>query len=96
MESVFSILPKVLSRRGLQTSAHASHVVHRAQEWLEGRLPQLRAAVKVEKFDEGTLFVACMHSIAAQECYPLFADLQDFLQRECRFNDIKSIRLHRN
>jgi hypothetical protein len=96
MERLFTIVPTVLSRRGLQGHAHASHVVHRSQEWLENRLPALRSCVKVHKFELGTLFIACTHSIAAQECYPLFGDLQDYLKRECHFTDVQTVRLHRN
>jgi hypothetical protein len=96
MDQLFSVLPKVLARRGLDVHAHAAHVVHQSQQWLEGRLPALRDCLRVQKFQDGTVFVTCTHSIAAQECYPLFADLQLFLKQECRFNDIQGIRLTRN
>lgn len=95
MDALSSLLPKVLAKRGLNVHAHAAHVVHRSQLWLDERLPALRTALKVQKFQDGTLYVTCTHSIAAQECHPLFPDLQLFLQQECRFNDIKAVRLTR-
>lgn len=95
MDALSSILPKVLAKRGLNVHAHASHVVHRSQLWMEERLPALRTAFKVHKFQDGTLYVTCSHSIAAQECHPLFPDLQLFLQQECRFNGVKAVRLSR-
>ncbi len=56
----------------------------------------LRTAISVEKFHEGTLFIACTHSIATQECRGVFADLEKFLYNDCRFGDIKGIRVSRN
>jgi hypothetical protein len=96
MDQLSSLLPKVLARRGLNVSAHAAHVVHRSQMWLEERLPALSSCLRVQKFQDGTLFVTCTHSIAAQECHPLFPDLQLFLKRECNFSDIKAVRLTRS
>jgi hypothetical protein len=96
MDQLSSLLTKAFAKRGLGVAAHASHVVFRSQQWLEERLPALRANLKVQKFQDGTLHIVCTHSIAAQECYPLFPDLQDFLKTECRFNDIKDVRLTRS
>ena len=96
MQQLSSLLPKVLAKRGLAEHAHAAHVVHASEQWLLERLPDFRGVLKVQKFQDGTIFVSCTHSIAAQECHPLFSDLQVFLHKECRFNDIKGVRLTRS
>ena len=96
MEQIGNLLSKVMAKRGLGVQAHASYVVHTSQQWLHEKLPALRTFLRVEKFQDGTIYVTCTHSIAAQECYPLFADLQAYLLKECRFKDIEGVRLTRS
>ena len=83
MDSLRSLLPKVLNKRGIATQAHASLVVHKAQEWLLQVLPALSAELKVQKVQDRVLVIECSNSIAAQECSQLSARLLEYLQKEC-------------
>lgn len=96
MQQIGTLITKVLAKRGLATEAKASHIVHASQQWLHGKLPALRTFVAVDKFQDGTLYITCSHSIAVQECYPLFADLQRFLEKECLFKGVTAVRLSRS
>lgn len=83
MDSLRSIIPKVLSKRGIATQAHASLLVHKAQEWLLEVLPSLSAELRVQKVQNRVLVIECENSIAAQECAQLSARLLEYLQKEC-------------
>jgi len=95
MDSLQSLLPKVLRRRGLQGQATASLVVHRAQDWLRSRLPEFAAELEVKKVQDGVLVIACRHSIASQECHGLSADLLRALQSEFPAQAPRELRLIR-
>jgi hypothetical protein len=95
MDSIGSILPKVLHRRGLHGQVQASHVTHRAQEWLKSALPQLADQIVVDAFDHQELRISCSHPIAAQECQMLLTPLKDFLERECKGVTVREIRIGR-
>jgi len=96
MDHLASILPTVLGKRGLKDHAQAALVVHRAQLWVGGRLASLKELLTVRKLEDGTLFIACGHSIALQECQAIVPELLAYLQKECRFSSVRSIRLARN
>jgi hypothetical protein len=95
MDHVFSLLPKVLRKRGLQEHANSALAVHRAREWVQGHLPHIASCVRVEKVQDSTLVIVCTHSIALQECQGQLSDLQAFLDSECQFAGIRSIKLAR-
>jgi hypothetical protein len=95
MEHMFSVLPKVLSRRGLQAHAEGALIVLRAQRWIDGRLPQLLGMIRVEKYKENTLCIACTHSIAAQECQALLPDLVEFVRLNCPIHGVFQVRIGR-
>lgn len=96
MDKLSLVLPKVLQRRGLAKHANGALVAHRAKSWLDARLPQMETFVRVEKFKDGTLFLACSHSVALQECQGSTAELLQFLQLECPFEPVLDIRVIRD
>ena len=95
MDSVQSLLPKVLRKRGLFTQATASHVVHATQEWLDGMLPNLAGFVHVDKFSHGVITVSCTHSIAAQECRQILPMLLEHLKREHKQTVVQEVMIVR-
>lgn len=95
MDSLRSILPKVLSKRGLKTQVEASHAVLLAQQWLERALPSLKGELTVKKLSHATLSIECNHSIASQECQQLLPFLLEYLQRETKNLSVTDIRLVR-
>ncbi len=96
MDSLKSILPKVLHRRGLHGQATASHVTHAADAWLRSALPHLIDAFCVEKLSHATLSISCTHGIAAQECTPLLPALREYLARQFPSVTVTDIRLSRS
>lgn len=96
MDRLFSVLPKVLRKRGLNEHAEGALVVLRAQRWLEERFPALLDGIRVQKYQEHVLHIHCSHSIALQECQGAIPDLQDFLRKDCAFTAISDIRVSRN
>jgi ribosomal protein S2 len=95
MDSIHSILPKVLRKRGLHGQAGASHIVFAAQRWLKGALPNFTDFLKVESLTHATLFISSTHSVASQECIPLLPELRAFLMKECEGIKITDIRIAR-
>ncbi len=95
VDSLQSLLPKVLRKRGLHMQAESSRIVMLAQQWLDKALPSLVENVRVEKLTNATLCIACTHSIAAQECQQLSGMLLDFLHREANPRFVSDIRLLR-
>ena len=95
MDSVGSILPKVLRKRGLHGHAVASFVTFRAQEWLDSALPQFRGQIAVRKLSHGVLDIERPHSVALQECNAILPQLLETLRRECEGITIEDIRVHR-
>mgnify|MGYP001613404136 CR=1 FL=1 len=83
MDSLRSLLPKVLSKRGIKNQAVAALMVHKAQSWLIETLPGLREAIQVQKMQDRVLVIACQNSIAAQECMQLAGRLLEYLEKEC-------------
>jgi hypothetical protein len=96
MDSLRSLLPKVLRKRGLHKQAEASLVVFRAQEWLEKLLPRHGKAIEVGQLSHAVLSIRCSHGIAAQECRHLLPSLRDYLAKECPDAVISEIRLIRS
>jgi hypothetical protein len=82
MDSIRSILPKVLRKRGLEGHATSTHVAFRAQGWLEEHLPQFHGKISVAEFSHAILRVSCSNGIVAQECRSLLSDLHSFLESE--------------
>jgi len=82
MDSVRSVLPKILAKRGLKDHAQAALIVHKAQLFLERVLPTLASEIRVQKMSQGTLIIAVTHSIAAQECQHLMPRLKEHLAKE--------------
>ncbi len=95
MDHLSSILPRVLHKRGLHKHALAALAVHKATEWLQAALPGLADQFHIEHLQDGTLTIACGHSIASQECLPLLPSLTEYLQRECVGAGVREVRLVR-
>lgn len=95
MDSVQSILPRVLRKRGLHAQVAASTVTFVAARWLKTALPHCADTLLVSTLSHATLSIHCTHSIAAQECLPLLPQLKEFLSRECKGQKIEEIRLVR-
>lgn len=96
MDRLFSVLPKVLRKRGLQEHAEGALVVLRAHRWLEEHFPHLKGSVSVQKYKENTVHILCTHSIAVQECQSSMSDLKAFLHKECAFAGVIDVRVGRN
>lgn len=96
MDSVRSVLPKILAKRGLKDHAQAALITHKAQKFLEGVLPTLADAIHVDKLERGTLIISVGHSIAAQECQQLFPRLREYLQKECPEVPVLEVRVMRS
>lgn len=96
MDSLQSVLPRVLRKRGLHLQVDASLVTLEAGRWLRGALPHLADAIAVKQLSRATLSIHCAHSIAAHECQPLLPQLKEFLARQCRGVRIDDIRLMRS
>lgn len=96
MDRVFSVLPKVLNKRGLQQHAEGALVVHRVERWVSKRLPDLGACVHVKKVQDGVVFLTCTHSVALQECRALIPDLKAYIASECAFAKISDVRIARD
>lgn len=95
MDSVRSLLPKVLRRRGLYAHASASLVTLRAQQWLDGELPAFRGIIAVPRFAQGVLEIECANSIASQECRSIIPVLLEHLTRECEGISVREVRISR-
>lgn len=96
MDSLGSILPKVLHRRGLHKHATAALVTHRATDWLKATLPHCAEQLHVDTLKDGVLTISAVHPIAAQECTPILPSLRVFLERECKGIVVREVRLMRS
>ena len=95
MDSLQSLLPRVLRKRGLHVQAAASLVTYTAQTWLDKALPRYKGDIFVKKLSHATLSITCKNSIAAQECHGIVASLKEYLRKECASSVIEEIRLLR-
>ena len=95
MDSVGSLLPKVLRKRGLKQHADAALVIHKSQEWLAANLVQSANRLRCTALKGNELMIECSDSIAAQECQMILEDLKTFLQTEVQGLSVESIRLLR-
>ncbi|NOS66889.1 MAG: hypothetical protein HOO67_00755 [Candidatus Peribacteraceae bacterium] len=95
MDSLASILPRVLHKRGLHGHATAALATHKATEWLHAALPSFASQLHVDTFKDGVLTISTTHSIAAQECMPLLPGLKEFLLRECKGSAVREVRMVR-
>jgi len=91
MDHVSTLLNKALNKRGLLKHAQASLAVTLAQRWLEEHVSNSSAV----SFKQGTLTVACVNSIAAQNCHALASDLKKYLSEECDVNGLEEIQIIR-
>jgi len=91
MDHISILLKKALNKRGLLQHAQASLAVTKAQKWLEEHVSDASAV----SLKEGTLTVACINSIAAQECHAQIDDLKKYLTEECDVKGLEEIRIIR-
>ena len=92
MDHISILLEKALNKRGLLKHAQASLAVTQAQKWLEEHISDASAI----SLKEGTLTVACVNSIAAQECHEASSDLKKYLIEECECKNLEKIRVIRS
>jgi hypothetical protein len=95
MDTVGSILPKVLRKRGLAAHADAAHITLRAHQWITKALPEVADAVVARSFSHAVLTLEYSHSIVAQECQPMLPALKQYLQREFPKLKLEEVRLLR-
>lgn len=95
MDRLSHVLPKVLQKRGLMHHAGSALLTHRAKQWLDEKLPLLRAFVRIRKLQDGVLIIGCSHSAALQECQCKTHELLQFLKVECPFEAVAEVRLVR-
>jgi hypothetical protein len=95
MDSLGSILPKVLRKRGLYGHAAAAQVTFKAQQWITAALPGVASYLEVTHLKDGVLTIAAQNSIASQECLQMLPSLREYLARECKGAVIRDIRLER-
>ena len=95
IDSLSSILPRVLHKRGLHKHAVAAMVTHKAFDWLRAAVPHCIDQLHVEHLKDGVLTISTSHPIAAQECMPLLPALKDFLTRECKGSVVRDVRMVR-
>lgn len=84
MDSVRSILPKVLEKRGLHESAKAARVLTLAEAWLQKRFPALSQPRLWHMLHckNGEVTIAVDHAIAGQEIQLAAPDLQHYLHEQ--------------
>lgn len=95
MDSLATLLPNVLQKRGIKDEAIAAHIVHCATQWLHEHLPDFREEVEAKKFMEETLVLSVSNPIAAQECQSLAHDLLSSLQKDFPSLKIEKVRIMR-
>ncbi|KKW38599.1 hypothetical protein A2454_06740 [Candidatus Peribacteria bacterium RIFOXYC2_FULL_55_14] len=95
VEHIRSLLPKVLRKRGLTEHANAALVIFKAREWIAGHLQDFENDLHPQKFRDGVLTIACVHSIASQECQQRSEDLLSFLRVVCEGIVVEQIRMIR-
>ena len=96
MDSLSSILPSVLHKRGLHGHATAALVTHKAFDWLRAAVPHCIDQIHVDSFKDGVLTISTNHPIAAQECMPLLPALTEYLKRECKGSVVREVRMVRS
>lgn len=94
IDKVSSLIAGTLAKRGLAQHALASLAIHRINGWLSERFAS--APPRVVRIADGTVVVACGHSIIAQELQAQLPELNAFIASECPFARISAVRLVRS
>ena len=81
MDSIATLLPKVLAKRGIKNEADASFIVFAAEQWLKEQGAERAIAVTATKFTAGTLVLEARSSVAAQECMGYAEELLEHLRK---------------
>ena len=95
MDSLATLLPNVLQKRGIKDEAIAAHIVHCATHWLHEHLPDFREEVEAKQFTQGTLILSVANSVASQECQALAHDLLASLSADFPSVKIEKVRIMR-
>jgi hypothetical protein len=97
MDSLSSIVAKVLHKHGLKYEAEASLVTHHANTWIADHVPELKESITACALkDDGTLLLECATSVAAQECQQHLPHLALFLKEDCGHSTVRTVRLIRS
>jgi hypothetical protein len=94
MDHISHLLAGVLRKHGLHGQATASLIVHRAQEWISGHLPEVAAMLRVRTVSDGILHIEAETGIAAEECQLHTEELKDCVVHECAV-DLHEVRIGR-
>lgn len=82
MDSLKSLLPKVLRKRGLHDHAKASLIVHLANQWMQSSFGPFAQTLHAQTFERGTLVIAAESSVAAQEMALQESALKSAMQQQ--------------
>lgn len=80
MDKISSLIPKVLSKKGLKDHASASYAVFLANEWIESHMPNVSVYLHALQLKNSVLEVHSQHSIASQELMGTSKKLIDYLR----------------
>lgn len=92
MDSVSSLLPKVLRKRGIKDEADASLVTFAANQWMK----EHAILAEAKKLNGGVLFIEVASSIAAQECHGKTVDLLEEMQKQFPGIGVENVRILRS
>ncbi len=95
MDSIHSVLSKVLHRRGLEREARAAQATYAADRVMLAILPNVAPLLKAKSCKQGTLIIEAAHPIAAQECQLKIPELLVLLEKELDGRLVTEIRLIR-
>ena len=79
MEKISTLIPRILSKRGLKEEANASYAVHLSIDWLHQQSIGFAEQCIVTTMVNGTLTVECLNSIVMQELHQRSEELKEYL-----------------
>lgn len=95
MDSVKTLLPKVLKKRGMYDVMMATHLLRETEQWIAVAAPDFLDAIHVKTFANGIITIEADNAIAMMALNPLrstcIAHLQKILP-ECAVSQIKITR----
>lgn len=96
MDSLHSVLGKVLRKRGLEGAARAAQATFAADRVIAELLPKFAPLLHAQKCTQGTLVIAAEHSMASQECQAKISEILARLEEELGSHVVTEIRLVRS
>jgi len=96
MDRAFSILPKVLNKRGLADAAYSALVLERVSAWIGQELPDHASTLHPVQIKDGALIIEGSHSIAVAECSSQCPELLTYLASTIPEVPVRSVRVIRS